>query len=96
MPVYRKDLKATSIFKKLSAYHATQRRELHHKLFGVGNFRVLTVTTIPDRVANMVAARGKLRGNAGSFLFCNIDALKTSDPLGSCWIDGKGDPTSLT
>ena len=96
MPVYRRDLKQTSIFKKLVTYHATQRQALHKELFGVGNFRVLTVTTVQDRVETMVAARERLRGYAGTFLFTTVDTLKAENPLGSSWIDGNGEIASLT
>lgn len=96
MPVYRKDLKQTSIFRKLVTYHATQRQGLHKELFGVGNFRTLTVTTNPDRVETMIAARSRLRGYPGTFLFATLDSLKSENPLGSSWVDGNGEITSLT
>ena len=44
MPIVRQDLRQTSFFRKLLAYHATWKQGFHRAPFGFPGFRVLTVT----------------------------------------------------
>ncbi len=83
MPVARSNLRQTSFFRKMVAYHATWKQELHARQFGIKNFRVLTVTSSPERVANLLAAHRDLNGGTGSkmFLFTDEGALKAANNL---------------
>lgn len=51
MPVYRKNLYQTSLYKKWLGYHFGHRLKLHKTLFGWAGVRFLIVTTTPARVA---------------------------------------------
>jgi hypothetical protein len=54
MPVSRTSLKQNSIQKKAVFYSETYIQKLHQKLYGMPNFRVLVVTTTPERVQTML------------------------------------------
>jgi Replication-relaxation len=98
MPIARTNLRQTSIKSKLAAYYHGYRADEHRGRFGIGNFRVLTVTTSPQRLASMVEASMQVTGGAGSnlFLFADIACLiDTPDVLTFEWISGKGDKVSL-
>lgn len=96
MPVIRRRLSnATSIFKKLVTYHATQRQALHRARFGIPNFRVLTVTTSPARVDTMRSAFQRLKGApANVFLFADLPSLMGGAAF-SNWTNGRGEHTPL-
>ena len=69
------------------------------KHLGIGNFRVLMVTTSPDRRDTMIAALRDATGGAGSrqFLFTDRDALRHCPHLLDLdWITGKGDTVRLS
>ena len=97
MPIIRKDLRSTSIFRKLLAYQATATQKLHSELFGINNFRVLTVTRSPkqERVESMVEAAQKLSGPQGVFLFADDESVRTRDVLDLTWKNGRGEFVSL-
>jgi len=97
MPVVRRNLKATSIAKKLLIYHTTYSQKLHTKHFGFKHFRVLTVSESPrrKRIDSMVEATQKLEGYQGMFLFANTEAVLGGDVLGAEWVDGRGDVVCL-
>ena len=72
MPVTRRDIRQTSFARKLHSYADSHERKLHTELFGIRNFRVLTVTTSRERIATMQAAflaEVATRAPAGLFLF---------------------------
>ena len=79
MPIVRTDLSQTSIFRKLMAYEATWSRGLHQSQFGFQRFRVLTVTTSPQRTDHLIEAAQSLPGGQGLFLLFDREALK-ADP----------------
>ena len=91
MPVLRKNLKTTSFYRKLVAYHATFTQSIHTKRFGFKAFRVLTVTTGQKRVTSMVNAAQKLEGLQGMFLFADHGAVTQARPLAIDWRTGRGD-----
>jgi hypothetical protein len=96
MPVVRKDLKQTSMYRKLAAYEATWRNGILDTQFGFHRFRVLLVTTSPDRVASLLMASSSLKGGRGLFLFCDRETIIQSQNIFEvCWIDGKGKTTDL-
>ena len=99
MPVVRTGVHQTSFARKLMAYLAGggKTNAFGHQL-GIGNFRVLTVTTSGERIASMVEALKSLTGGAGSaqFLFTDRSTLLANHDLLSLeWISGKGDRVRL-
>lgn len=95
MPIARADLNQTSYMRKLLAYLAGGgKSNIFGAHFGVGNFRVLTVTTSIERMATMMAALKTLTHGVGSqqFLFADRAALQNCyDLLSLDWISGKGE-----
>ena len=94
MPIVRGDLEQTSFAKKLMTYLAGggQANRFGQHL-GVGNFRVLTVTTSMERVASILEALKTLTNGSGSAQFLFIDRsslLACPDLLQLVWINGKG------
>ena len=88
MPVMRHTLSQTSFFRKLLAYEATWANKVHQRHLGVPRFRVLTVTTIADRVKSLVAACSQLKRGHGLFLFADTSILE-KDPFAPVWHNGK-------
>jgi hypothetical protein len=96
MPVVRKNLKQTSMYRKLAAYEVTWRNGVYKTQFGFPRFRVLFVTTSPDRVTSLVATSSRLKGGRGLFLFCDHETIIRSQNIFEVhWIDGKGEATDL-
>ena len=92
MPVWRRDLLQSSMRKKFLAYSAAHAAQLHATRYGIGNFRVLTVSTSAERIANMIDAVQKITGGKGSnlFLFATAEAVNAADDLtGVAWTSGK-------
>jgi len=84
MPAVRSDLSHTSFFRKLLAYQATWRQNIHRSRFGFHRFRVITVTSSPHRVDSLVAACERLDRGHGLFLFTDRHSLADDDPLHRC------------
>jgi DNA-binding Lrp family transcriptional regulator len=76
MPVTRRSLNQSSIWRKLLAYEATWSQKIHESRFGTKRFRVLFVTTTPERVDHLVEACSKLPRGQGLFLFTTVAALR--------------------
>jgi len=76
MPVARRSLSQSSIWRKLLAYEATWSQKIHESRFGTKRFRVLFVTTTQERADHLVAACSKLPRGHGLFLFTTADALR--------------------
>lgn len=92
MPIFRKGVRQTSFFRKLVAYHETWKQGIHTSVYGIKNFRVLTVTTSPERVENLVRANRAVNEGKGSrlFLFTDETALRTApDLLALDWRNGE-------
>ncbi len=92
MPVFRSDLRQTSFYRKMLAYHETWKQAIHTKVYGFKNFRVLSVTSSPQRVQNLIEANKQLNDGQGSrmFLFADEKALQaTGDPLALSWLNGR-------
>ena len=99
MPVMRSHPKQTSFNQKILAYLAgAGAGNAHGKRLGIGNFRVLTVTTSRERMATMIeAVKLATRGN-GSNQFLFTDQASVSgcpDLLALEWISGKGEGVRL-
>lgn len=99
MPVIRNHPRQTSFHQKVLAYYAGGgAANTHGKRFGVGNFRVLTVTTSRERIETMVNAVKLATRGAGSnqFLFTDrTSLLGCFDILTLEWITGKGERVRL-
>ena len=99
MPVMRANLMQTSMLRKFLAYLAGGgATNAFGQQLGIGNFRVLTVTTSRERTTTMIDALQKATGGAGSrqFLFTDTDTLAhASDVLTLEWTSGKGDVVRL-
>lgn len=93
MPVARRDLKQSSILRKLLAYQTMWKMKLHQKNFGWGNFRVLFVTESVERVENMIAATNSQSQTSQSplFLFADKNSLYgLEDALDYQWRNTSG------
>jgi hypothetical protein len=95
MPVRRRSLAASSVFRKLLAYAATWEHGLHASRFGVARFRVLVVTSSHARARRMVEECGALERGRGLFLFMDHTAFMAGDPLAVEWTSGHGGPARL-
>jgi hypothetical protein len=95
MPVIRKSLAQTSLYRKLLAYEATWSQDLHRTEFGFNRMRVLFVTKSAARVKSMVDVCGKLSGGHGLFLFADKFILQLPESILSAnWQMGRPDETS--
>ncbi len=90
MPIRRHNLSQTSFYRKLLAYQATWSQAVHRKRFAFHRFRVLTVTTSPERVSSLVEACSELSSGHGLFLFADRTILdKPGDTLSFTWQSGR-------
>jgi hypothetical protein len=95
MPVIRKKLSQSSFYRKLLAYEATWSQTIHEKRFGFSRFRVLTVTTGPQRVKSLVDACSKLKSGHGLFLFADPEILALPhNILSHVWHTGRAGQTA--
>lgn len=92
MPVVRKDLRQTSILRKLLAYDAAWRAKTSERQWGFKTFRVLFVTATRERAANILAAVKAMNHGRGSDLFWAVAAsdLTPENMLTPVWRDGRG------
>lgn len=93
MPVLRSNPLQTSAFRKLLAYHETWRRGIHKAELGWNRFRVLTLTSSPERRDHLVELCKKATsgGGAGLFFFADVDAFNDSESAPKLpWVLGNG------
>lgn len=96
MPIDRKDLALTSIYRKLLAYQATWQQNLHQALFGFHRFRVLIVTTSPERMQGVIDCCSRLKHGLGLFLFADRSILeKPKAILSAKWHTSKRETATL-
>lgn len=99
MPVMRSNLAQTSVYRKLLTYLAGGGMgNAFGKHLGIGNFRVLFVTTSAERARTMIEALKAATNGAGSrqFLFADSAALRSADEfLAMPWTTGKGEQIRL-
>lgn len=99
MPVMRSHPRQTSFHQKILGYLAGSRpANTHGQHFGIGNFRVLTITTSRERIRTMIDALKQATKGMGSnqFLFTDRTSLQSNPDLLSLeWISGKGDCVRL-
>lgn len=90
MPVMRQSLSQSSFYRKMLAYEATWTQNLHRSRFGFHRFRVLTVTSSPERVKTLAEACRQLERGQGLFLFTDAEAFRThGDSLALPWASAK-------
>lgn len=94
MPVMRQNLAQTSFYRKLLAYEATWRQGIHRSRFGFHRFRVLTVTSSPQRVESLVGACTSLERGHGLFLFGDRHSLAQADLFAYDWKTGRPPETA--
>lgn len=96
MPVRRRGLGQTSMWRKLLAYEATWSQGLPSRRFGFGRFRVLVVTRSKARLEHLLEACAALPRGRGLFLLIDKETLlQSGDFLSAPWRDGRGHPASL-
>ena len=96
MPVERADLSRTSIMRKLIGYAKVYEDGLHRSELGWKNFRVLILTTSPERVRSCITAAKARFGTASVgrlFLFATLDVAR--DPLSATYLDVDGNAHRL-
>ncbi len=74
MPVIRKNLRQTSLYRKLLAYYETWRQGLHTSLFGLKRFRVLIFAASKERVNHLKHMNKLLNEGKGSRIFLFADS----------------------
>jgi hypothetical protein len=97
MPVRRRNLAQTSLYRKLLAYEATWSQSIHRKRFGFHRFRVLTVTSSAERLRSLVEVCSQLKRGHGLFLFADRASFeKAADIFSLTWQIGRqGESTRL-
>ena len=99
MPVHRRKSKDQTYYaKKMLAYHEANRVGEHVQELGLRSFRVLTVTTSPARIEQMIEAQKEMTDGRGSnlFLFTDDRTLVEGNPLDALWTTGKGRRVRIT
>jgi len=98
MPVNRANLTQTSLKRKFLAYAAAKRSLLHERQFGWKAFRVLVVTTNPQRVETILATIRECvhERDRALFLIADRQSLATADVLAHSWRDARGQTQALT
>ncbi len=92
MPVTRRSLNQSSLSRKLLAYEATWAQGIHRERFKCDRFRVLTVSTSPARVANLIKVCNALTRGRGLFLFTDTVALEANgDIFTHPWRNARGE-----
>jgi hypothetical protein len=91
MPVERRSLDQSSFYRKLLAYEATWRKDVHRTRLCFDRFRVLTVTRSRERVEHLVEACSRHHRGQGLFLFTYSASLFAgNDVLTMRWRAGRG------
>jgi hypothetical protein len=92
MPIFRSDLRQTSVARKMQTYLAAHATEQHRRQFGWRNFRVLIVTTDRTRLSAMIEAAQWLRavadGGPALFLLGTFADFRDAGPLTQEWLTG--------
>ena len=98
IPIFRRGGDHRSIRRKWKTYYDGWRAQRHVEQFGLKQMRVLTITSSPERVHNMVGCVRSITEGRGSnsFLFADRASLAAADPLQVEWISGKGERVQLT
>jgi hypothetical protein len=91
MPVWRSTFSKTSLYGKFLTYYHAHRAGFHTRTYNISNFRVLTVTTTPERTRNAVDMIQKKIAPSNMFLFTDVASLQNArDVLALAWTTAKG------
>ena len=99
MPIRRRTLGPSSIFKKFLIYYMWWQGKGHESAFNMSAFRVLFVTEGQERSRNMLAGNTAIRKDGGwtGFLFAHAPGLLShTNILEAPWRNGKDELTKLT
>jgi hypothetical protein len=92
MPVVRSKLVQSSLLRKLIGYSFTYKDDHHRRVYGLPNFRVLTVVPSRQRIATVIAAHQRHIAEIASprlFLFADKSTLfAAKDLFDYAWVDG--------
>jgi hypothetical protein len=95
MPVVRNTLSQSSIVRKLIGYGATYKGEHHKRVYGLPNFRVLTVVPGRKRIDTIIDAYRQHAASFASprlFLFAERAGLLSGpDFFEYQWLDAAGE-----
>jgi hypothetical protein len=97
MPVSRAALDRSSVLRKMLAYEGGRQQGIHTSRYGWRNFRVLIVTSSPERADTIRAAIRNTPTLADSplFLVAEHQVLTRSDIFGEVWIATTGAAQAL-
>ena len=97
MPIMRSTLAQTSMYRKFVTYSAGGGTDnLFGKQLGIGNFRVLTVTSGSTRSANMISVLRLAARPSGQFLFAaHKELISESDLLAFDWTSGRNSAVQI-
>lgn len=100
MPIDRKNLRISSIRRKLIAYEAIRQVEKvnpEQARFPFAPFRVLFITTSKERAQNMVSCVKSLKDNKGTnfFIFSDFESATSGDAIAHKFLTGTGGTTKL-
>jgi len=94
MPIKRHGFKQSSFYRKLVAYHETWKQKILTDSFP--RFQVLTVTTTPERVKNLIQTCGSLTQGKGLFLFVDKLGFESAESVLSLGLlNGRGETVTL-
>ena len=100
MPITRAKFDQTSFERKMRVYIAAHAAREHERQLGWKTFRVLTITSDPQRAQSMIDVLQSLRVTGGPgpslFFFHTFSELRGSNPIDLFWRDGNGRPVHLT
>jgi hypothetical protein len=95
MPVVRKDLTLTSMFRKFLAYESTWSQGIHRSHFGFNRMRVLIVTSSGQRLEALLNACRKLHSGRGIFLMTDRSLISSEGPYSKFWTTHSGERERL-
>jgi hypothetical protein len=94
MPVVRSNLTQSSIMRKLISYSHTFNNDVHKRVYGMPNMRVLITTSGRDRIEGIMGAYRTYAADLVKpqlFLIADRRTLfAAEDFLDHCWLDGEG------
>ena len=98
IPISRRGGDHRSIRRKLKTYYDGWRAQRHVEQFGLKQMRVLTITSSPERMRNMVGCVRDITEGKGSNFFLVVDraSLAANNPLEVELMTGKGERVRLT
>ena len=95
MPVVRKNLSQSSLLRKLIGYGLTYKDDHHKRIYGLPNFRVLTIVPGRKRIDSILEAyrqhAAQISASPRLFLFAESGLLTAPDFFDYEWTDAAGE-----